>query len=105
MKQSYMSCYPTVVIHNGIDLSKFKPVKSDFREKHNLENKTVLLGVAFDWSPRKGIDDFKRLAGELPEEYAIVLVGVSDAAAKELPGRIVSIACTQSQEEDRKSVV
>lgn len=99
VKQSYLSSYPTVVIHNGIDLTKFKPVKSDFREKHNLKNKTVLLGVAFDWSPRKGIDDFRRLTAELPEEYAIVLVGVSDAAAKELPGRIVCIACTQSQEE------
>ena len=55
VKQSYLSSYPTVVIHNGIDLTKFKPVKSDFREKHNLKNKTVLLGVAFDWSPRKAV--------------------------------------------------
>ena len=99
VKQSYLSNYHTVVIHNGIDLTKFKPVKSDFREKHNLEEKIVLLGVAFDWSPRKGIDDFRRLAEELPEKYAIVLVGVSDAAAKELPERIVTIACTQSQKE------
>lgn len=99
VKQSYLSCYHIVVIHNGIDLTKFKPAKSDFREKHNLEGKTVLLGVAFDWSPRKGIDDFRRLAEELPEEYAIVLVGISDAAAKELPRSIVRIVCTQSQEE------
>lgn len=99
VKQSYLKDYNTVVINNGIDLRKFKPRTSDFREKYSLADKTVLLGVAFDWSPRKGIDDFKQLAEELPAEYAIVLVGVSDVIAKELPKRIISIACTQNQEE------
>lgn len=99
VKKSYLKDYDTVVINNGIDLKKFKPRMSDFREKYGLVDKTVLLGVAFDWSPRKGIDDFKRLAEELSEEYAIVLVGVSDVIAKKLPNRIVSIACTQNQEE------
>lgn len=99
VKQSYLKDYKTVVINNGIDLTKFKPRTSNFRDKYGLENKIILLGVAFDWSPRKGIDDFKQLAKELPEEYAIVLVGVSDVVAKDLPSRITSIACTQNQEE------
>lgn len=99
VKQSYLKGYNTVVINNGIDLTKFKPRASDFRKKHGLENKIILLGVAFDWSPRKGIDDFKKLADDLPEEYAIVLVGVSDIVATTLPERIISIACTQNQEE------
>lgn len=99
VKQSYLKDYNTVVINNGIDLTKFKPVASDFRERHNLENKIILLGVAFNWTSKKGLDDFKRLAEELPEEYAIVLVGVSAAVAKGLPSRIIAIACTQNQEE------
>lgn len=99
VKQSYLKDYDTVVIYNGIDLDKFKPRKSDFRKKFGLGNKTVLLGVAFEWSKRKGIEEFKRLAQELPDEYAIVLVGVSEAVAKELPKRIIAIACTQNQEE------
>ena len=99
VKQSYLKEYKTVVINNGIDLTKFKPCKSDFREKYGLENKIILLGVAFDWTPKKGLDEFKQLAEDLPEEYAIVMVGVSAAVAKELPDRIISIACTQSQEE------
>lgn len=98
VKQSYLKDYDTVVVNNGIDLTKFKPRISRFREKYGLVDKTVLLGVAFDWSTRKGIDDFKRLAEELPKEYAIVLVGVSATVAKELPGRIIAIACTQDQE-------
>lgn len=99
VKQSYLKDYNTIVINNGIDLTKFKPRISGFRKKYNLVDKIVLLGVAFDWSFRKGINDFQRLAEELPEEYAIVLVGVSDVIAKELPKRIISIACTQNQEE------
>lgn len=99
VKQSYLKDYDTVVINNGIDLTKFMPRVSDFRAKHCLENKIVLLGVAFDWTPKKGLNDFKRLAEDLPEEYAIVLVGVSEAVAKTLPDRIISIACTQNQEE------
>ena len=99
VKQSYLKDYNTVVINNGIDLTKFQPRSSDFRAKYGLENKILILGVAFDWTPKKGLDDFKRLDEDLPEEYAIVLVGVSDTVAKTLPDRIISIACTQNQEE------
>ena len=99
VKQSYLKDYNTVVINNGIDLTKFKPKISDFRKSHSIENKIVLLGVAFNWTSKKGLDDFKQLAVELPEEYAIVLVGVSDVVAKELPNRIIAIACTRNQEE------
>lgn len=99
VKQSYLKEYDTVVINNGIDLRKFKPRASDFRKKYGLQDKCVLLGVAFDWSARKGIDDIKQLAKDLPQEFAIVLVGVSEAIAKALPGRIIAIACTQNQEQ------
>lgn len=99
VKQSYLKDYNTVVINNGIDLTKFKPTSGNFRQKHNLINKIVLLGVAFDWSEKKGLEEFKRLADSLSEEYAIVLVGVSNAVKKTLPHRIISISCTQSQDE------
>ena len=58
VKQSYLKNYNTVVINNGIDLTKFKPRISNFREKNCLENKIILLGVAFDWTSKKGLDDF-----------------------------------------------
>lgn len=99
VKQSFLKNYETVVIHNGIDLEKFKPIASSFREQYQMENKIIVLGVAFDWGARKGIEDFKRLAQDLPDEYAIVLVGVSKNIAESLPSRIVTIPCTQSQEE------
>lgn len=99
IKQSFLKDYHPIVIHNGIDLKKFKPTVSSFRKQYHLENRTILLGVAFDWGPRKGIEDFKRLAQELSEEYVIVLVGVSKNVAETLSEQIVVIPCTQSQEE------
>lgn len=99
VKQSFLKEYPTAVINNGIDLTIFKPTFSDFRIKYNLINRTIVLGVAFDWSLRKGINEFKKLAEELPDKYAIVLVGVSDSIVKTLPKQIVSIPCTQSPKE------
>lgn len=99
VKLSYLRDYNTMVINNGIDLTIFKPRTSNFRKENNLDDKVILLGVAFDWNPRKGIEDFKRLAEELPKEYVIVLVGVSDMVAKGLPSNLIKIACTQNQEE------
>ena len=40
-----------------------------------------------------------KLAEELPDKYAIVLVGVSDSIVRTLPKQIVSIPCTQSPKE------
>lgn len=99
VKQSYLKDYNTVVINNGIDLTKFKPRLSNFREKYNLRNRIILLGVAFEWTYKKGLGDFKRLAKELPEEFIIVLVGVSTDVAKNLPNNVISIASTQNQSE------
>ena len=52
VKESFLKDYPVKVIHNGIDLSIFKPTESNFRAKYNCENKFILLGVAFGWGER-----------------------------------------------------
>ena len=98
-KQSYLAQYPIMTIHNGIDLSIFKPTESDFRQKYGLENKKILLGVAFDWGFRKGLDIFVRLAEDLPDEYAIVMVGTNDEVDKQLPQNIISVHRTNNQQE------
>ena len=99
VKQSFLSDYPVKVIHNGIDLSVFKPTNSGFRKKYNCENKYILLGVAFDWGKRKGLDVFIELYKRLDEKYQIVLVGTNDNIDKQLPNNIISIHRTQSQTE------
>ena len=55
VKQSFLREYPVKVINNGIDLEIFKPTESNFREKYNLENKFIILGVASIWDRKKGL--------------------------------------------------
>ena len=99
VEQSFLKDYPVKVINNGIDLNIFKPTESDFCEKYGLENKKIVLGVAFDWGEKKGLDVIVELAKTLPEEYKIVLVGIGGETKKLLPGNILSISRTESQEE------
>ena len=99
-KESYLKDYPVKVIHNGIDLSVFRPTPSDFREKYGIGDKYIVLGVAFGWGERKGLDVFLELAKRLdPETYQIVLVGTDDRADRQLPKQILSIHRTQNQKE------
>lgn len=98
-KQSFLGEYDIRVINNGIDLSVFKPTVSDFRKKYGLEEKHIVLGVAFDWDYRKGIDVVSRLADELPDGYKVVLVGTNDDVDKRLPNSIISIHRTADQRE------
>lgn len=97
--QSFLRDYEVKVIHNGIDLSVFCPRESDFRQRHNLENKFVVLGVAMGWEKRKGLDVFVELSKRLDEQFQIVLVGTNDKIDKQLPQNIISIHRTQNQVE------
>lgn len=101
VKESFLGDYPVTVINNGIDLSVFRPRESGFREKYGIpSDKRVLLGVAFDWGVRKGLDVFLKLAGTLdPDRYQIVLVGTNDTVDTKLPSSIISIHRTQNQGE------
>lgn len=98
VKESFLKDYPVKVINNGIDLSIFKPTESNFREKYNCRDKYVLLGVAFGWGKRKGLDVFIELAKRLDERFQIVLVGTDDNVDKQLPNNIISIHRTQNQQ-------
>lgn len=98
-KTSFFGTYPVVTIKNGINLEVFKPTEGDFRKKYGLENKKIVLGVAFDWGVRKGLDVFLEIAKRLPSDYQIVLVGTNDEIDKRLPENIISIHRTANQRE------
>ena len=99
VKQSFLKNYPIKVINNGIDLSVFKPMESSFREKHGLLGRKIVLGVAFGWDNRKGLDVFINLSSRLSDDYQIVLVGTDYNVDKLLPSNIISIHRTQNQKE------
>ncbi len=99
VKQSYLKEYPVKVINNGIDLSLFKPTEGNFRERLNLGDKYVILGVASPWGPRKGLDVFVELSHSLSDDFQIVLVGTDEKVDKWLPENIISIHRTTNQKE------
>lgn len=101
VKVSYLKDYPVKVIYNGIDLTIFKPTESNFRERYGIPaEKKILLGVAFGWGKRKGLDVFMELANRLDKEtYQIILVGTDDAVDAQLSKSIISIHRTQDQRE------
>ena len=86
-------------IPNGIDLTIFSPMRSAFREKYHIDRKRLLLGVAFDWDVRKGLDVFVKLADLLDRSYQIILVGTNEDIDAQLPKSIISIHRTQDQKE------
>lgn len=99
VKISFLSKYESIVINNGIDLNVFRPTKNKIKEKHSIENKKIVLGVASVWSERKGLNDFIQLAECLPENYVIILIGLSKKQIEVLPSKIIGIARTESQTE------
>jgi len=99
VKESFLKKYPLEVVNNGIDLDIFKPSLSDFREKNNLEDKFIILGVANVWTRQKGFNYFFELANELKRDEVIVLVGVTEKQKKSLPFNILGISRTNSIQE------
>ena len=97
-KESFMGTYPVHVIHNGIDLYVFRPVKTDLRQRLGIvPEKIVVLGLAAPWVPRKGYNDMIRISEE--KDFQVVMVGVSVEQKETLPKNIIAITRTSNQQE------
>ena len=82
--ESFLKKYPVKVINNSINYDVFHPVQSEFKKKFEIESKIMVLGVASIWDRRKGLDDFIKLSSVLPNDFKIVLVGLSKKQIKKL---------------------
>lgn len=85
VRQSYLREYPVEVHCNTVNADVFKRAPSDFREKHGVQNKKVILGVASTWDTRKGLRDLCQLARMLDDRYAVVIVGLTESQIRKLP--------------------
>ena len=100
IEKSYLKNAKIQVINNGIDLNVFKSVESNFRELNNIDkNNKLILGVAFEWTDKKGVDIFKKLSSDLNDNYKLVLIGTTEETEKDLPQNIIKIRRTSSKEE------
>lgn len=99
VQESFLKHYPIITIHNGIDSGIFHFRNSDFRIKYGIKDKFVVLGVASEWSERKGLLDFIELDEKLrniSDKYKIVLVGLNTKQIKRIPKSILSLERTSN---------
>ena len=100
LKESFLQNYPIKVINNGIDTKVFKPYKnSDFRDKYNLKNKFIIMGVATAWSEGKGISDYIALSKVISYDCKIVLVGLKQNQMNDVPDNIIKLPLTTNQKQ------
>lgn len=106
--KSYLKGADITTIHNGIDLSCFHSDDNlsmnneAAKNKYGMSGKVVLLGVASVWDEYKGFDTFLKLAERLPEEFGIVLIGLSAKQIAKLPKPVLGIERTDSVEQLRE---
>lgn len=82
------------VIYNGIDQNIFREIKTE------RSDKKIILGVASEWTKRKGLDDFVRLYNILDKTaYRIVLVGLTKKQIDLLPDGITGLERTSNVNE------
>lgn len=96
---SYLKKYPVTVVPNGIKTDLFVPESSDIKEHYGLQGKKLLLAVAIGLDERKGLNDYINLAEKLPEQYQLMLVGLTEEEQKALPKRIIGVKRTNGAKE------
>lgn len=100
VRQSLLSKFPIVTIHNGVDIDVFKPIEStSVRTKYNINNKFFLVAVANIWSRRKGFNDYIALANLLSPDCVLMMIGLTNKMIDELPDNIIGIPATSNTNE------
>jgi len=99
--KSFLGHQPRSVIHNGVDLTVFKPGNGTLKKN---DDKNFILGVASTWDLRKGLRDFEKLSKKITQDWQIVLIGLSKKQIDGLPGgeAIKGIRRTENIEELRR---
>jgi len=94
--ESFLKEYETIVIHNGVDIKTFSPKKID-KTKYGINPESfVILGVAAQFSPRKGLKYFLELSETMSHDTTIFLVGLNEKQMKSLPKNVVGMKRTEN---------
>lgn len=93
VRKSFLCDNRIEVIHNGIDLNVFRPTNVSRNGKFRI------IAVSNVWTRDKGYLDLLELRNLLPDEYEIIIVGVSDEQLEKLPHGVIGIRRTQNIQE------
>ena len=97
MKESFLKECEITTIHNGINLTNFKPIDSEYRKRYNLEGKKILVAVASTWNEMKGDEMLDKIADLLDDSYKIIMIG--NKRKEPQSKRIISLPRTKNVEE------
>lgn len=98
-QQSFLKDKPCIVINNGIDVSKFHPIKSDVRRQYGIGNRKMILAVSGGLAVRKGRKFLLDLPRYLNDNEVLVIVGLTPRQLRELQGKdahLITIAGTET---------
>lgn len=99
VSQSFLKKYPIRIIYNGIDLNRYyRRINSNILTKYHLDNRPIVLGVASEWTERKGLKDIVELSNRM-SGIQFVVVGLSNKQLLSLPKSIIGIKRTESVDE------
>jgi glycosyltransferase involved in cell wall biosynthesis len=97
---SFLKEFPRKVIYNGIDTKKFSPKDSiELRNRFGIKGRIILLGVATNWSQRKGLADYLKLSKILRDDEIIILVGLRNDQIRNLPRNVIGVERTEDVDE------
>ena len=100
-RQSFLNKHRIVTIHNGIDISTFRPTDAvEVRKKYGISDERYVIGVSSVWLPYKGWNDFLKLSELLPKGIRLVMVGLNkEQVAEALRHGILGIPRTENAKE------
>lgn len=89
-------------IYNGIDTEFFVPTPSDFREKHGLKDKFLILAPANKWLKPVNKKTFDYVTQSLPQDSVIVMLGCTEGQKNGLPENVLPLGYIKDRDELRK---
>lgn len=99
-KESFLGTYPVKVVNNGVNTENFSICENETFKDIIPADKKVVIAVTSSWGKLKGYDDVIEISRRLPEDYVVVMVGVTAVQKKSLEGeRIIAITRTHNQRE------
>lgn len=86
-----------LTIYNGIDMLFFHPVKSDFRKRHELVGKKIILAPANKWFLEINRETFEYFALHLTDDMRMIFIGTGCDKSR-LTDKMIDMGFVSSRE-------
>ena len=97
-RKSFLASKEIKTIHNGIDLTVFKPTPSDLRERLGLEGKYVILGPASKWLDPINKEVLDYFVSNMKPDEVLLLFG-AESTKTTLPANVKLYGYTRDKHE------